>query len=207
MNVLFQKLLWCSTGSSLLLQIHFLNSNGRLTVNSVKAAVNYGTRWDAVGAVVVSLVPSCFPPAVHLTWLQTPTPADSLVHLRSFQDRLLPPLVATSFLPHCRHAWFQICLERWLFLHCSFLFVSTCLHSILLCSSCLTCLASPALRTCLLQPQLSFVVFSWIKSLELLLSVLVHTWVLCLWNSYVNATSLFANVYPCIYSVQRTCKF
>lgn len=51
MNVLFQKLLWCSTGSSLLLQIHFLNSNGRLTVKSVKATVNYGTCWDAVGSV------------------------------------------------------------------------------------------------------------------------------------------------------------
>lgn len=58
------------------------------------------------------LFPSC---CCYLTWLQSPTPADSLIHLRSFQDRLLPPLVATSFLPHCRHAWFQICLERWLF--------------------------------------------------------------------------------------------
>lgn len=113
-----------------------------------------------------------------------------------------------SFLAHCGHARFQICLERWLFfLHCSFLFVSTCLHSIFLCSSYLTCLASSSLRTCLLQPQLSFVVFSWIKTLELCLSVLVHTSVLCLGNSYVNATSLFANVYLSIYSVQRTCKF
>lgn len=163
---------------------------------AVKLGVNYGTCWDAVGAVSYSLCrpPSLLPfawPDFSLTHLQLVSAAP-LVHLRSFQDRLVPPLVAGSCPPHCRHAWFHICLERWLFFFALFLYRQGLYQPVsalfFFCSSYLTCLASSALCTCLLQFA-SFVVFSWTESLEVFLSVLVYTWDLCFWNSYVNKTT------------------